>query len=104
MTATTKGLAPDAAVRADERIGDMVDSAVNYALAADDGACMEGEAKCGIFELTLAVPPCSSEILCLKLDVNGVPVGSATSDQQVNVLVLDPVSGRTVDLSRFVPP
>ena len=104
MTATTKGLAPDAAVRADERIGGMVDSAVNHALAADDGTCMEGEAKCGIFELTLAVLPCSGEILCLNQDVNGVPVGSATSDQQVDVLVLDPVTGRAVDLSRFVPP
>ena len=104
MTATTKGLAPDAAARADERISGMVDAEVNHALAADDGACMEGEAKCGIFELTLAVLPCSGEFLCLKQDVNGAPVGSATSDQHVDVLVLDPVTGRAVDLSRFVPP
>ena len=103
MTATTKGLAPDAAARADERIRAMVDVAVNDALAADDGACIEGEAKCGIFELTLAVLPCSGEVLCLKQDVIGVPVGSATSDQRVDVLVLDRVTGRAVDLSRFVP-
>ena len=103
MTATTKGLAPDAAARADERIRGMVDAAVNDALAADDGACIEGEATCGIFELTLDVLPCSGEILCLKQDVNGVPVGSATSDQRVDVLVLDSVTGRAVDLSRFVP-
>ncbi len=102
MTATTKGLAPDAAARADERIRGMIDAAVNHALAADDGACMEGEAKCGRFDLTLAVLPCSQEMLCLKQDVNGVPVGSATSDQQVDVLVLDPATGRAVDLSRFV--
>ena len=63
----------------------------------------EGEARCGIFEQTLAVLPCPGEVLCLKQDVNGVPVGSATSDQRVNVLVLDPVTGRAVDLSRFVP-
>ena len=104
MTATTKGLAPDAAAGADERIRGMVDAAVNDALAADDGACAEGEARCGIFELTLAVLPCPGEILCLKQDVNGVPVGSATSDQRVDVLVLDPVTGRALDLSRFVPP
>ena len=92
MTATTKGLAPDAAARANERICGMVDAAVNDALTADGGACIEGEAKCGIFEQTLAVQ-----------DVNGVPVGSATSDQRVDVLVLDRVTGRAVDLSRFVP-
>ena len=103
MTATTKGLAPDAAAKADERISGMIDAAVNDALAADDGACMEGEAKCGRFELTLVVLPCSGEFLCLKQDVNGVPVGSATSDQQVDVLVLDPATGRAVDFSRFVP-
>ena len=103
MTATTKGLAPDAAARADERIRGMIDAAVNHALAADDGACMEGEAKCGRFDLTLAVLPCSQEMLCLKQDVNGVPVGSATSDERVDVLVLDPLTGRAVDLSLFVP-
>ncbi len=104
MTATTRGLAPDAAARADERIGAMVDDAVNEALAADDGACMDGEARCGIFELTLAVLPCSGEFLCLKQDVDGVPVGSATSDQRVDVLVLGRATGRAVDLPRFVPP
>lgn len=104
MTATTRGLAPDAAARADERIGGMVDAAVNDALAANDGACVEGESRCGIFELTLAVLPCSGEFLCLKQDVDGVPVGSATSDQRVDVLVLDRATGREVDLSRFVPP
>ena len=103
MTARTRGLAPDAAATADERIGGVVDAAVNDALAAVDGACIEGEAKCGIFELTLAVLPCSGEVLCLKQDVIGVPVGSATSDQRVDVLVLDPLTGRAADLTRFVP-
>ena len=39
MAATTRGLAPDAAARANERIGGVVDAAMNDALAADDGAC-----------------------------------------------------------------
>ena len=39
MAATTRGLAPDAAARADERIRGVVDAAMNDALTADDGAC-----------------------------------------------------------------
>lgn len=103
MTATTTGLAPEAAATADERIKGMVDSAVNAALAGDDGECMEGETKCGIFEQTLTVLPCADQFICLKQDVNGVPVGSATSNQGVDVLVLDPATGRAVDLTSFVP-
>lgn len=103
MTATTRGLAPEAAAAADHRVSRMVDSAVNDALAADDRTCMDGEPRCGSFDLTLSVLPCAGEILCLKQDVTGVPVGSATGDQRVDVLVLDRLTGQSIDLSRFVP-
>ena len=103
MTATVRGLSPDATATADERIRGMVDTAVNSALAADDGRCTDGVPKCGSFELALTILPCAEEVLCLKQDVNGAPVGSATSDQRVDVLVLDPKTGRAVDLTRFVP-
>ena len=102
MTATTTGLTPEAATTADERIKGIVDAVVSAAVADDDGDCMEGETKCGYFEQTLKPISCRNGYLCLEQHVSAARVGMAISDEQVAVLVLDPKTGRTANLSEVV--
>lgn len=103
MTATVTGLAPEAAAKADERIKGMVDAVVSAAVADDDGECIEGEPKCRYFEQSLVPISCTDGHLCLEQRVSAVPIGSATGYESVEVLVLDPESGRTQDLGSVVP-
>lgn len=102
MTATTTGLAPEAAATADERITGTVDAVVSAAVADDDRECLEGEPKCGYFEQTLKPIACRNDYLCLEQHVSAAPVGLAISDEQVAVLVLDPATGRTANVSDVV--
>ncbi len=71
-------------------------------MADDDGDCMEGEPKCGYFEQTLKPISCRNGYLCLEQHVSAARVGMAVSNEQVAVLVLDPKTGRTANLSELV--
>lgn len=103
MTATTDGLAPDAAARADLAIDELVDAAVEAAVADDARRCPAGEPDCGTFEQTLRPVPCREGFLCLEQRVAATLVGAATGYEQVDVLVLDPSTGQPVPLSAVVP-
>lgn len=102
MTGATTGLSPDAATAADERIAGMVDAAVRAAVLSDDGECLEGEPQCGYFVQTLTPLPCIESYLCVKQEVTFAGVGMAISDPSVEVLVIDPTTGRTVGIDNVV--
>jgi hypothetical protein len=103
MTATTEGLAPEAAARADLAIEELVDAAVAAAVADDARRCPAGEARCGTFEQTLRPVACRDTVLCLEQRVSATLVGAATGYEQVDVLVLDPATGQPVTLDAIVP-
>lgn len=91
-TATITGLSSAAVQAVNAEIASQVQFVVDKAVADNLKEC-SFEDKCGYFQQTLKQISCKAPYLCLKQTINSVPVGAATSDEQVTVLVVDSSTG-----------
>jgi len=102
-SALSVGLDPEIATKADAVLANLSEPWVAEAAAENETQeCLEGEAKCGFFELTLERLNCEANLLCVKNYVAKVGIGMATGSSSVKAVRIDSETGRDVSLSEFL--
>ena len=97
------GLEPEIATKADALLANLSDPWVAEAAAENETQeCLEGEAKCGFFALTLEWLDCEANLLCVKNSVAKAGIGMATGFSSVKTVRIDSETGRDVSLKEFL--